>query len=87
LPGYEIIPYNDLEALAEALKDPNVASFMVEPIQGEAGVVVPAEGYLKKLTNCVVSIMYCSLLMKCKQELPAQVSALLVIMKASNLTF
>jgi ornithine--oxo-acid transaminase len=48
LPGYEIIPYNDLEALAEALKDPNVASFMVEPIQGEAGVVVPAEGYLKK---------------------------------------
>jgi ornithine--oxo-acid transaminase len=48
LPGYEIIPYNDLEALAEALKDPNVASFMVEPIQGEAGVVVP-EGYLKKL--------------------------------------
>ncbi len=44
--GYEIIPYNDLEALAEALKDPNVAGFMVEPIQGEAGVVVPDEGYL-----------------------------------------
>lgn len=48
LPGYEIIPYNDLEALAEILKDPNVAGFMVEPIQGEAGVVVPDEGYLKK---------------------------------------
>ena len=48
LPGYEIIPYNDLEALAEVLKDPNVAGFMVEPIQGEAGVVVPDEGYLKK---------------------------------------
>jgi ornithine--oxo-acid transaminase len=48
LKGYEIIPYNDLEALTEALKDPNVAGFMVEPIQGEAGVVVPDEGYLRK---------------------------------------
>ena len=48
LQGYEIIPYNDLDALAEVLKDPNVAGFMVEPIQGEAGVVVPDEGYLKK---------------------------------------
>ena len=48
LQGYEIIPYNDLDALAEALKDPNVAGFMVEPIQGEAGVVVPDEGYLRK---------------------------------------
>ncbi|MEL7147253.1 MAG: ornithine--oxo-acid transaminase [Bacteroidota bacterium] len=48
LPGFEIIPYNSLDALEEALKDPNVAGFMVEPIQGEAGVVVPDEGYLKK---------------------------------------
>ncbi|MEL6561341.1 MAG: ornithine--oxo-acid transaminase [Bacteroidota bacterium] len=48
LPGFELIPYNDLNALEEALKDPNVAGFMVEPIQGEAGVVVPDEGYLKK---------------------------------------
>ncbi len=48
MPGYEIIPYNDLEALKEAVADPNVAGFMVEPIQGEAGVVVPDEGYLKK---------------------------------------
>lgn len=47
LPGFEIIPYNNLEALEEALKDPNVAGFMVEPIQGEAGVLVPDEGYLK----------------------------------------
>jgi len=48
LPGYEIIPYNDISALEEALEDPHVAGFMVEPIQGEAGVVVPDEGYLKK---------------------------------------
>lgn len=47
-PGFEIIPYNDLNALEEALKDPNVAGFLVEPIQGEAGVYVPDEGYLKK---------------------------------------
>lgn len=47
MPGYDIIPYNDLEALEIALKNPDVAAFMVEPIQGEAGVVVPHEGYLK----------------------------------------
>eukprot|EP00038_Savillea_parva_P011757 m.199892 g.199892 ORF g.199892 m.199892 type:complete len:410 (+) comp20889_c0_seq1:47-1276(+) len=47
-PGYEIIPYNNLEALEEALKDTNVAGFMLEPIQGEAGVVIPDEGYLTK---------------------------------------
>ena len=47
MPGYEIIPYNNLSALEKALKDPNVAGFMVEPIQGEAGVVVPDEGYLR----------------------------------------
>ncbi len=46
MPGYDLIPYNDLDALAKELKDPNVAAFMVEPIQGEAGVVVPDEGYL-----------------------------------------
>lgn len=47
-PGFVQIPYNDLNALEEALKDPNVAGFLVEPIQGEAGVFVPDEGYLKK---------------------------------------
>ena len=46
MPGYEIIPYNDLKFLEKSLKDPNVAGFMVEPIQGEAGVVVPDENYL-----------------------------------------
>ena len=46
MPGYEIIPYNNIDALKKALKDPCVAGFMVEPIQGEAGVVVPDENYL-----------------------------------------
>ena len=46
MPGYSLISYNDLEALENELKDKNVAAFMVEPIQGEAGVVVPDEGYL-----------------------------------------
>jgi len=47
-PGFINIPYNDLSALAKALQDPNAAGFLVEPIQGEAGVVVPDEGYLSK---------------------------------------
>ncbi|MCX6276841.1 MAG: ornithine--oxo-acid transaminase [Bacteroidetes bacterium] len=47
-PGFVTIPYNDLSALEKALEDPNVAGFLVEPIQGEAGVFVPDEGYLKK---------------------------------------
>ncbi len=46
MPGFEVIPYNDLSALQKALEDPNVAGFMVEPIQGEAGVVVPDANYL-----------------------------------------
>ena len=46
MPGYSLIPYNDLEALERELKDKNVAAFMVEPIQGEAGVIVPDDGYL-----------------------------------------
>lgn len=46
-PGFGLIPYNDLDALAKALEDPNVAGFLVEPIQGEAGVNVPDEGYLR----------------------------------------
>ena len=45
-PGFEVIPYNDLEALKHALKDKNVAGFLVEPIQGEAGVNVPDDGFL-----------------------------------------
>jgi ornithine--oxo-acid transaminase len=48
MPGFITIPYNDLAALGKALQDKNVAGFLVEPIQGEAGVVVPNEGYLSK---------------------------------------
>jgi ornithine--oxo-acid transaminase len=51
MPGYVIIPYNDPKALEEAAKDPFVAGFMVEPIQGEAGVVVPDEGYLQQVSS------------------------------------
>tara|TARA_Y100000994_G_scaffold249515_1_gene261685 strand:+ start:1920 stop:3137 length:1218 start_codon:yes stop_codon:yes gene_type:complete len=54
MPGYDLVPYNDLIALESELKDPNVCAFMVEPIQGEAGVVVPDDGYLhgvRKLCN------------------------------------
>ncbi|WP_289048452.1 ornithine--oxo-acid transaminase [Carboxylicivirga marina] len=47
-PGFVTVPYNDLDALAKELEDPNVAGFLVEPIQGEAGVYVPDAGYLKK---------------------------------------
>jgi ornithine--oxo-acid transaminase len=47
-PGFEVVPYNDIPALEKALEDPNVAGFLVEPIQGEAGVYVPEDGYLKK---------------------------------------
>ena len=51
MPGYDLIAYNDLDALEKELKDPNVCAFMVEPIQGEAGVIVPNIGYLKGVSE------------------------------------
>ena len=61
MPGFALVPYNDIEALEVSLKDPNVAAFMVEPIQGEAGVVLPDDGYLT-----AVNTMSYLLLMKFK---------------------
>lgn len=48
-PGFVTVPYGDAEALAEALADPEVVAFLVEPIQGEAGVILPPEGYLRRV--------------------------------------
>lgn len=47
-PGFTIVPYNDIDSLKKELEDPNVAGFLVEPIQGEAGVYVPDDGFLKQ---------------------------------------
>ena len=50
MPGFEIIPYNDIAALEEKLTaNPNIVAYMVEPVQGEAGVIVPDKGYLSKV--------------------------------------
>ena len=51
MPGYDIIPYNDLSSLEEKLKNPETTAFMVEPIQGEAGVIVPDDGYLASVRS------------------------------------
>lgn len=48
-PGFEAIPYNNIDALSEKIKDPNVVGFLFEPIQGEAGIIIPEEGYLTKV--------------------------------------
>jgi len=54
--GYQAIPFNDIAALEKAFQDKNVAAFLFEPIQGEAGVVVPDEGYYKKCKNSLYRI-------------------------------
>ncbi|MBC7721279.1 MAG: ornithine--oxo-acid transaminase, partial [Pedobacter sp.] len=49
MPGFGLVPYNDIPALEAAFQDKNIAAFMVEPIQGEAGVLLPDDGYLQKV--------------------------------------
>jgi ornithine--oxo-acid transaminase len=49
VPGFEIVEYNNIPALEQAFQDSNVAAFMVEPIQGEAGVIMPSDNYLKQV--------------------------------------
>lgn len=49
MPGFDLVPYDDLNALEQKLEDPNVCAFMVEPIQGEAGIIVPQNGYLSEV--------------------------------------
>ena len=51
MPGFEVIPFNDLDALKEKLKDHHVAAFLFEPIQGEAGIIIPENGYLKEVRS------------------------------------
>lgn len=57
MPGFEIVPYDDLEALEKSVSDPNCAAFMVEPIQGEAGVVLP--GKVNKYMTTMQQIYFC----------------------------
>ncbi len=80
-PGFVVIPYNDLEALASSLKDINVCAFLVEPIQGEAGVVVPDDGYLSKASCCAGKQTFCSWQMRYKQVSAARVRCWPAIMK------
>jgi len=51
MPGFEVVPYNDLVAIEKAFQDKNITAILVEPIQGEAGVVIPDEGYLKGIRD------------------------------------
>lgn len=55
MPGFDLVPYNDLDALDKALANPDVAGFMFEPIQGEAGVIIPDEGYLQEVRDICTS--------------------------------
>jgi ornithine--oxo-acid transaminase len=55
MPGFEVIPYNNVHALEEKLKDQNIAAFLFEPIQGEAGIIMPDEGYLAQVRRLCTS--------------------------------
>ena len=75
LPGIKLIPYGDLEALKAAIT-PNTAAFLIEPIQGEAGIVIPPAGFMKAALNFVRKTMFCLLQMKFKQVWPVLVKCL-----------
>ena len=55
MPGFEVIPYNNVHALQEKLKDQNIAAFLFEPIQGEAGIIIPDEGYIAQVRRLCTS--------------------------------
>jgi len=57
-PGFKVVPYGDAEALERAI-GPNTVAFLIEPIQGEAGVIIPPPGYLKKAVNSARNIRSC----------------------------
>lgn len=75
LPGIKLIPYGDLDALKEAITE-NTAAFLIEPIQGEAGIVIPPEGFLKKHLKLARRTMFYSLQMKFRQALRVPVKCL-----------
>ena len=80
LPGIKLIPYGDIEALKEAIT-PQTAAFIVEPIQGEAGIVIPPDGYLQEVEEVCKENMYYSSQMKSKLDLVGLEKTLLVIGK------
>ena len=77
LPGIKLVPYGDADALEQAITK-NTAAFIVEPIQGEAGIIIPTEGYLKKARELCKHITYYSLLTKFKRVFAVLVKCLLV---------
>ena len=74
-PGFESIEYNNIESLEKAFENPeHIAAFMLEPIQGEAGVFVPADEFVYRAKNCVSKTTYCLSLTKFKQVLHVRVN-------------
>ena len=80
-PGFIKIPYNDIPALEKALQDPDVAGFLLEPIQGKPVFLCRMKDILKKPMNCVNPKMSCLLPMRYKRELHVPVDYWLVTMK------
>ena len=70
MPDFKIIPCNDLPALERVLRDPNITGFMIEPIQGEAGLTVSYPSYLTDMQSSAPYTRFCSLLMNYRQDWP-----------------